>query len=452
MSSPDLTARSPWSALTDTHSVIVSPPPRPILGRVRIPGSKSFTNRALIVAALARGTSELRGILRSDDSYWCVDALRRLGVALDVEGDRATVHGCDGQWPSRKGTLYIGAAGTIARFLPGTLAAARDGTWRLEASASLNKRPMAELLGALRGLGAKVECPVREGYYPLTVHGSGLHGGSISVSGSISSQYLSGLLIASALAKGPITITVPDGIVQHSYVQMTIDVMALFGTPVLTNERFDRFEVQPQRYRAQSLDLEADVSTSCYLFALAALSGGEVTVENLNPQTKQPDLGVLDILERMGCSVSRSAVGVTVRGPSGPLKGGFEINLREMSDQALTVAALAACADAPISIRGVAHIRHHESDRISAITTELRKLGAAVEEHDDGLSVSPAPLHAATVHTYDDHRIAMSLALLGTRVPGIEVLDPGCVSKTFPGFFDVIHELGLGVQHRTHAK
>jgi 3-phosphoshikimate 1-carboxyvinyltransferase len=448
-SAPDLKARSPWASLSGVTSVTLSPCSAPVCDTIRVAGSKSFTNRALIIASAAKGVSRLTGLLKSDDSYWCIDALRKLGVQIQVEEDFALVHGVGGEWPAEKATLYIGAAGTTARFLPGTLAAAPRGEWTLEASTRMSERPVGELVDALRTLGADISYLTPGKSFPMLVKGTGLAGGPVTVSGKISSQFLSGVLIASPLAAAPVTVTVTDGIVQYAYIDMTIALMSQFGARVSRNEALTRVEIEPTGYHSCALNLEADASTCGYFLSLAALTGGCVRISNISygARTTQPDIQFVDVLEQMGCVVVRGGDFTEVRGPHN-LKGGLRVNMQEMSDQTLTLAALAPFADGPINIYGAAHIRHHESDRIRAICGELRRAGIGVEERDDGLTVQPGTPQAGEYCVYDDHRMAMSLALWGSKVAGIRLRDPGCVSKTCPNYFEEIEKLGLKVQYQ----
>ena len=447
MSTPDLKARSPWSQLNDIQSVSISPKPyQPIDGDIRIPGSKSFTNRALIMAALAKGTSTLSGILRSDDSYWCIDSLNKLGIETEIEGDVITVHGCNANWPNLQANLYIGAAGTTARFLPGALAVAKNGNWMVEASKRMSERPVEPLIQALTDLGANIDYLENEGFFPIQIKGEGLKGGAVSISGKISSQFISGLLLASPYAENEVTVTIPDTIVQHEYVRITLGLMEKFSVTVEASEHLNQLVVPQGEYIGQDLALEADASTASYFFALAALTNGRIRITNLTAETNQPDIHMLEIYEKMGCQVIKGDGYIELVGTE-QLIGGFDISMKEMSDQTLTLAALAPFASGPITMRDVEHIRHHESDRISAICTELRKLGIKVEEFQDGLTVYPGSPQATTLTSYDDHRVAMSLALIGTAVPGIVIQDPGCVSKTCPTFFELLQQLGISVEY-----
>ncbi|SDZ24064.1 3-phosphoshikimate 1-carboxyvinyltransferase [Thermoactinomyces sp. DSM 45892] len=439
---PDLHARSEWATLHDVEVAEVSPANHPVNGRIRVPGSKSWTNRALIIAAMAEGTSRLSGVLKSDDTYWCIHTLRQLGVLVEIDGDEVIIEGVGGDWLNKDETLYIGSAGTTARFLPGLLAASQGGHWTMEGSTSMSKRPMATLITALQELGAQIKYSGEEGFLPIQIEGKGIHGGVVHISGKTSSQFISGLLIASSYAKEPVTIHVVDHIVQHAYVKITLDLMEQFGAHVEYDDSLTTIKVYPKAYKSRDIQLEADASTVNYFFALAALTNGKVRVDNLSYDTLQPDIQFVDVLERMGCTVVKGDGFLELRGTA-QLKGNFDISMREMSDQTLTLAAIAPFADGPISIHEVAHIRKHESDRIGVMAECLTKMGIRVGEREDGLTVYPGNPLPAECNSYDDHRVAMSLALMGAKVPGVRILDPGCISKTCPTFFEEIEKLGL---------
>ncbi|WP_313894376.1 3-phosphoshikimate 1-carboxyvinyltransferase [Psychrobacillus sp.] len=443
----DIKARSPWTSLSNVKSIILSPNDKKIDGTVTIPGSKSLTNRALIMSALADGGSKITGILKSDDSYWCIDSLKNLGINMDILQDTAFINGNGGKWDS--GSLYIGAAGTIARFLPGVLALSTKGEWKIEASSSMNKRPVSSLVNTLNELGCDIQCIDQEGYYPLSIKGKKIIGGNVSLSGKISSQFISGLLIAAPLAKKSITINIEDYIVQHSYVLLTLQLMEQFGASVEYDNDLTKIVVHPSQYTPQNIALEADASTACYFLALAALTNGKIRIDNLTYETEQPDIKMVDILEQMGCTVTKGATFIELEGTA-QLKGGFEISMRALSDQTPTLAALAPFADDPITINDVEHIRYHESDRIRVMSESLTKLGIRVEEFKDGLKIYPGKPKSTLLHTYDDHRVAMSLALIGTRIEGIELDDPGCVSKTCPNYFELLENLGVNIQKESN--
>ncbi|ODP26039.1 3-phosphoshikimate 1-carboxyvinyltransferase [Paenibacillus nuruki] len=447
MHEADLRARSPWSDYNEYSLVEIGPAQKLINSEIVIPGSKSFTNRALIIAALAKGNSFLKGILRSDDSYWCIDALRKLGVEIEVNEESVLVCGVNGKWPNEEAKLYIGAAGTIARFLPGALATSTNGTWTVEASKRMSERPIRPLIDALIDLGADITYLEREGYYPIEVHGNGLKGGDVWISGSISSQFISGVLISAPYAKDPVKVNIKDHIVQHAYVKITIGLMEEFGAKVTYTHDLNNMIIENSQYIGKDITLEADASTCGYFLALAALTQGKIRIINIGYDTNQPDIKMIDIFEKMGCTVTRGDTFIELIGPK-QLKGGFDISMKELSDQTMTLATTAIFADGPIAIHDVAHIRTHESDRIKVICDSLSALGIQVEEREDGLTVYPGLPKPVLLQSHDDHRIAMSLALIGARVKGIQITDPGCVSKTCPNFFGMLKDLGLSVNFK----
>lgn len=443
---PDLEARSPWSTNSDKQVVKVSPPKAAVDGTITISGSKSLTNRALVMAALADGRSEIKGILKSDDSYWCIESLRKLGISVDIEDETAYVEGCGGNWPNTTGELYVGAAGTIARFLPAALAAG-TGTWTLNGSKRLCERPLAPLLDALTNLGTQFEYKQSERCLPFTLEAKGLRGGKATLPGSTSSQFISGLLIAAPYAKEPLTVHIAGEVVQRDYVEMTLSMMGSFGVTPDMSQDGQSITVPTGKYQGHTIFLEPDVSTCCYFWAVAALTAGRVRIEGINADsTSQPDIEFLEVLELMGCTVRRAENYVEVTG-SPQLKGGFTVSMKKWSDQTLTVAAMALFADGPITLKDAAHIRHHECDRIAAICAELSKLGIRVEEFEDGLTVYPGQPIPALLDSHDDHRMAMALSLIGLKTQNIQITDPGCVSKTCPDYFDRLSALGVQIQY-----
>lgn len=405
----------------------------PINAAVRPPGSKSITNRAMICAALADGRSILTGALDSEDTRVMFEALGVLGIplSLDPQARVITVTGCGGRLPAARGDLYVANSGTTARFLAAVLTLG-EGTYRLDGSERMRERPIQDLIVALRQLGAEVQSDMDTGCPPLLIRAHGLAGGKATVQGSVSSQFLSGLLLAAPYAREAVEIEVDGELVSKPYVQMTAAVMAAFGVEAQC-EGYRRFRIAAgQRYRAREYDIEPDASAASYFFAAAAVTGGEVTVEGLNAESLQGDVAFVEALRQMGCQVSYGAHSITVRGER--LRG-IEIDMNAISDTAQTLAAVCLFAEGSTTISGVAHIRHKETDRIGALATELRKLGAVVDEREDGLRITPGGLRAAEIATYNDHRMAMSLALVGLRVPGVTILDPGCTVKTYPEFF-----------------
>ena len=431
-------ARSEWASLAGVTEAILKRMARPIRGAVTLPGSKSFTNRALIAAACAPGTSLLTGILRSDDSYWCMESLKQLGVEIEDHGETVRLT-APAEWATPKVPLYLGSGGTTGRFLTSVVALTARSPITITASEQLSGRPMRTLFDALTTLGGQIHYLGEPGCFPVRLDPPLAGEAVISVSGSQSSQFISGLLMAAPLLRHPLEIRIPDHIVQADYVRITLEVLAAFGVKIETSPDFHIFYVQPSTFRPADYAIEADASTATYFAALGALMG-EVTIANLNPKTIQPDIAFLKVLEQMGCRID----GATIRGPE-KLKGGFEIDMRAFSDSFLTLAAIAPFADGQIDISGVEHIRHHESDRIGVMARTLATLGVPVEERTDGLRIFPAVPCYGRVATHDDHRIAMSLAVLGLAGSGIALTDPGCVSKTCPNFFDLISQLGADV-------
>lgn len=438
-------SRSPWaSEITSYKQAQITPVTAPISGSINVPGSKSYTNRALIVAGLAQGKSELTGFLKSDDSYWCLDALKRLGLNITVENEKLYIQGCAGNWPQKKADLFIGAAGTIARFLPGALAVSQDGSWHVDGVEQLRGRPLSPLITALRSLGAHIDFMTDNEGLPLKVEAHGLQGGDVQIPGNVSSQFLSGLLIASPYAQKPVQIKLLNGLVQPSYVRITTQLMEQFGASIEHLEEQGEFIVQPTGYEGRKLTLEADASTACYFLSIAALTQGTIRVQNVGYRSYQPDAQFIDVLERMGCSCIKNDDYLEVTGPA-QLRGGFDVDMKPMSDQAITIGALAPFADKPIRVYNVAHIRQHESDRISVICQALRKMGIEVEEFDDGFKVYPGTPQGALIDPHDDHRNAMAFALIGLKVPLVRIADPGCVSKTCPTYFSDLKNMGVDV-------
>ncbi|ADV60726.1 3-phosphoshikimate 1-carboxyvinyltransferase [Isosphaera pallida ATCC 43644] len=423
-------------------------PPRDL--EARVPGSKSLTNRALILAAVARGRSVLTGALDSDDTRVMRRALDRLGVSVRAAdgGSTLTVDGCSGRFPRETAELECGNSGTSLRFLAAMLAAAGRGPYRLDGNPRMRQRPAADLIQALNGLGAFASSELGTGYPPLLirVEEPGLDGGFAFVKGDVSSQFLSALLMALPLAKGPSSIEVEGDLVSKPYVTMTMKMMEHFGV-IISNRDFKRFNIRPSAYTAAHCAIEPDASAASYFWALAAISGGSVRVVGLDDASVQGDVAFVQVLEHMGCRVDRNARGIQVAG--GPLRG-VDVDMNAISDTVMTLAVVALFAEGPTRIRRVGHIRHKETDRIAALATELRKFGAEAIAHPDGLTIlppsDPAQLVPARVSTYDDHRMAMAFALTSARLEGVIIEDPGCVAKTYPGFWEDFEALRLQAQ------
>lgn len=414
-------------------SVVVGRPATPPTGVVVVPGSKSLTNRALLLAAMAHGRSQLRGALDAEDTRLMVLALRRLGVAIDVR-DGATTLEVTGSGrlasPDDAAPIDVGTSGTVSRFL-GAVLAASDAVAELDGTARMRERPLGQLFDALADQGAGIVCHAEPGYLPARITGTHLSGGEVVVADPASSQIVSGLVLAALWADAPTRIVLPDGTPARPYVDMTLATIAAFGGSASWIDDDDAVQVEPSDLQAGRHGIEPDASAATYVWGLAALHGGDLTVPDVGTGSLQGDVGFAEVLGRMGADVEVSDGYVRVAG-TGVLRG-IDVDLAAMPDPGLTLAALAVRAEGPTRIRGVEVHRHHETDRIAAAATELRRLGADVVEHDDGLDIDPPPepTVGVTIETYRDHRMAMAFALVGD----VAVADPGCVDKTWPEYF-----------------
>jgi len=422
-----------------TSSIVVQPATAPLEATVRPPGSKSLTNRALVCAALADGASTLLNVLDSEDTQVMLSGLRALGFEVDSDHQRQVVKvvGRDGQIPSAHADLYIANSGTTVRFLS-ALVALGDGVYRLHGTPRMHERPVQDLIDALVQLGVSARSEHATGCPPVVVEAEGVVAGKVRIRGDVSSQFLSALLLIAPCAKAaadgrPFRVEIDGELVSRPYIEMTLAVIEAFGARFHRDAGLRWFEIQRTGYKACQYAIEPDASAASYLWAAAAIAGGQVTVEGLNATSLQGDVAFCKCLEQMGCQVREDAQGTTVIG--GPLHG-IDVDMNGISDTVQTLAAVALFADGPTNVRGVGHIRHKETDRIAALATELRKFGAEVDERADGLRIVPRPLHAATIDTYHDHRMAMSMALVGLRVPGVTINDPECTGKTYPKFFE----------------
>jgi 3-phosphoshikimate 1-carboxyvinyltransferase len=386
---------------------------------------------------MAEGRSVLGGALESEDTQVMVESLHRLGIAVDVRGDTFHVAGGGAQLATDHADLFVGNSGTTMRFLTAVLAAYR-GRFRLDGVPRMRERPIGDLLAALRQLGGRAESEGGNDCPPIIVQAAGLEGGTARVRGDISSQFLSGLLLACPYARRDVTLIVDGELVSQPYVRMTIGVMAAFGVCV-ESQSLSQFVIRAgQRYRGRDFAVEPDASAASYFWGAAAITGGRATVAGLTTSSLQGDVMFVECLRRMGCEVQHSETDTTVIGRD---LQGIDVDMNAISDTVQTLAAVALFARGPTTIRGVAHIRHKETDRIGDLARELRKFGATVEEFPDGLRIHPGPLQGAVVETYNDHRMAMSLALPGLRVPGVIIRNPACTAKTYPRFFEELQRL-----------
>ena len=441
------------------------------------PGSKSITNRALILAALAHGKTTLTGALASEDTQVMFDALVQLGLPLEAKIDlcQIDVFGQGGQFPCKQADIYVGNSGTTARFLTAMLAFA-DGKYRIYGKPRMHQRPIRDLVEALNALGGNVDYEAEKGFPPIliktaapsrlsaidtatdtdTCSSSAVSGqpSGVSIPGSISSQFLTALLLAAPLAaaKSDVVIDVTGELVSQPYVEMTLHMMQVFGVSVKTDESFRSFRLARRDTNAADRNvhisayqspgvypIEPDASAASYFFAAAAVCGGSITVRGLSKHSLQGDVAFAECLQQMNCDVTWNDHSITVcRPPERPLRG-ITVDMNSISDTAQTLAVVALFAEGATEIRNIEHVRFKETDRIADLATELRRFGATVEEWQDGLRIIPPPvLFPAAVQTYDDHRMAMSFAIAGLRVPGVMICDPDCTQKTFPGFFDVL--------------
>jgi 3-phosphoshikimate 1-carboxyvinyltransferase len=410
---------------------MVQPLSEPPDATVRVPGSKSLTNRALVCAAFADGRSTLSGALVADDTEAMLGALGELGVTIERDSTTLVVQGTGGAVPAGPAELDARYSGTTARFLAPVLAAG-TGPYRLDAFEPMRARPMGPVIEALRVLGTDVEEEGEPGHLPMTIAG-GARGGRVELPGHVSSQFLSGLLLAGPMFELGVEVHLTTPLVSVPYVALTRQVMAAFGVTV------DGTSVAPGRYRSTDYVVEPDASAASYFFAAAAVTGGRVTIAGLGRSSAQGDLAFVDVLEQMGASVERTATSITVTG-AGALHG-VTVDLGDFSDMAQTLAAVAVFADSPTAVTGIDFIRRKETDRIGETVANLRRLGVEADEDNDGFTVHPGAVHGGRVETHDDHRMAMSFAVVGLRVPGVEIVDPGCVAKTYPEFWTDLDQL-----------
>ncbi|SDT13781.1 3-phosphoshikimate 1-carboxyvinyltransferase [Actinoplanes derwentensis] len=402
-----------------------------------VPGSKSITARALFLAAAAHGTTVLRDPLVSDDSTGFAEGLSTLGYTLDRQPGVWTIEGRPQGPGVQEASVYCRDGATTARFLP-ALAAAGHGVYHFDASAQMRRRPLGPITHALRELGVSIIHHQNEGHHPLTVHADGIKGGHITLDAGLSSQFLTALLLVGPLTNDGLTITVTD-LVSAPYVDITLAMMERFGVQVHRDE--NTFTVPAQPYTAADYRIEPDASTTSYFLAAAAVTGRSVTIPGLGSSSLQGDLHFADVLARMGADVTLTDDSVTVTGAPGGHLRGITVNMRDISDTAPTLAAIAPFADGPVRIEDVYNIRIKECDRLEACAENLRALGVPVETGRDWIEIQPSPPRPAHITCHGDHRIAMAFSITGLRTPGITLDDPGCVKKTFPDFHQALTDL-----------
>lgn len=413
---------------------------------VNVPGSKSITNRALLLAVMGMGKSTLRDCLFSEDSRYFLQCVQDLGfeTTVDEAAARIEVTGLGGEIPVREASVYVGSAGTAARFLAAYLACS-EGRFYMDASEQMRRRPMEPLITALESIGARIECTERPGHFPMVITGHGILKDQVKVDIDQSSQFLSALLIAAPLSGKELAIEV-NGSHGMAYIDMTVRMMRQFGVKVNRTEDGEFVVPGGQHYETLEYRIEPDASAACYFWALAAIHGISVTVPHLHFDSLQGDVAFAGLLSRMGCEVEDIEEGIRVTGPSNGILKGVVADMHSFSDQAITLAAISPFADSPVEITGIGHIRHQESDRLAAMAENLRIMGLQVQESEDSIRIEPGTPRAAVIETHEDHRLAMGFALTGTRAEGIVIKNPGCCKKTFEQYFQVLDQVTAAVE------
>ncbi len=412
-------------------------------GEVDIPGSKSITNRALLFAALSPGDSIIRNALFSQDTDVFQNCLNHLGRQVIGDQRDATffVSSPPSKFNATEETLWVENAGTAARFLTAAVLYGH-GTYRFDGVPAMRKRPIRDLCNALETYGAKFLFEQQDGFFPFRVNVDNAElGGPVSINSENSSQQISALAMISPMADRPSRIELLNRIVSQPYIDLTLEMMAQWGAPKFSFSDAELVVDDDQQYSAREYVVEPDASSASYFFAAAAITGGKVTCKGLSRSSLQGDIKFLEVLESMGCTVKESPAGTTVIGPD--KLSGVSVNMNDISDTAPTLAAIGANASTPVTISGVEHMRWKETDRIEAMSNELRKMGAKVDTQKDGLTIYPSKLKNTEVDTYEDHRIAMSLSISGIGNEGVVIKDPGCVGKTFANFFSVLDDLRI---------
>lgn len=437
-----------------TEQYLVKKIDKPINWTVTVPGSKSMTNRALLMAALSDGVTELSGVLFSDDSRYFISSLQSLGFAtqVDEKEKKVTVKGENGKIPEKEAQIYVGSAGTAARFLTAMLGMS-DGIYTIQASEQMKKRPMKDLFLLLKQAGAGIEYLEKEGYLPIKITGrkaNNLNGKAepekieqkltVQLDISKSTQFLSAMLLISPMVEEGLCIEITSEKTDGSYIKITRGMMEEWGVTSFFDGR--NYEVSAgASYHMKHYIVEPDMSAACYFYGAAAITGGLALVWNVHKDNSQGDRKFLEVLEKIGCSVTDSEEGIVVEGPADGKIKGIDIDMNDFSDQTMTLAAMAPFASEKVHISHIGHIRLQESDRIHAIVTELTRVGIRCEETEDSITVYPGKPHAALIETYEDHRMAMAFSLIGLKTEGIVIHNPMCCRKTFENYFELLTEL-----------
>lgn len=414
---------------------------QPVNIEVEVPGSKSITNRALFLAALGDGKTDLKGVLFSEDSRYFLSSLQSLGFELEIDEEKREVRvvGCRGAIPKKEAEIYVGSAGTAARFLTAMLALS-DGCYTIQASEQMKKRPMKPLFDALTEMGAEFTYLENEGFLPVRVKGTSAPKTTVELDISKSTQFLSALLMMAPVLKADLQIRITSDKKDGSYIRITRKMIEQFGGTTEFDGESYRIKGN-QTYRAREYQIEPDVSAACYFYAMAVLTGGRALVGEVHEDSMQGDKKFLEVLKSLGAKVNDTSKGIEVIGNEKGIYPGIEVNMNDFSDQTMTLAALAPFAQTPTKITGIGHIRLQESDRLSAIATELTKMGIEVKKGKDFLVIQPGKVQPSQVETYEDHRMAMAFSLIGLRAEGIEILNPMCCKKTFEEYFALLDSI-----------
>ena len=398
---------------------------------VTVPGSKSYTNRALLIAGLADGECRLEKPLVSDDTKYMIRALKAFGIPVQEEKEAFLISGKGGKLSASNKDIFIGNAGTTMRFLT-TFSALAPGKTRLGGDERMRERPLADLLDCLTQMGVKAVSANGNGCPPIDIEGGEVPGGEVQLAGDKSSQYLTSILLSAPYFKNDTYIHIQGDLTSKSYADITLDIMKTFGVHV-DNESYQRFKVKAgDRYKAQTYRVESDWSSASYFLAAAAVTGGEMTLTDINPHSVQGDAQFTSVLEKMGCRLEKRSHSLHFKG--NPLRG-ITINMNNMPDTVQTLAVIALFAKGETVIQGISNLRIKETDRISALANELSRLGAKVETGEDFLIIRPGDYKGAEIETYNDHRMAMSFAVAGLKIPRVRIKNPTCVEKSFPDFF-----------------
>lgn len=410
---------------------------------VEVPGSKSITNRALMMAALSNGVCRLKGVLFSDDSRAFLSCLTELGfdVAINEEIKEVTIHGLGGRIPNRNAHINVRSAGTAARFLTAMLAFA-GGDYVLDSSEQMKKRPMKPLIELLRSLGVTVDCLEEENHFPFEIHSVGINTKEIEMDTTVSSQFVSALLMTGVMVPDGLKIKMTGSRTNGAYIKLTLEMMKQFGINVVRKDD-ECYVPNDLSYSIPIYKIEPDVSGACYFYAMAALLGTEVVVSDVHLDSMQGDIKFLDVLRQLGCTVEETEKGVCLKGDESRSYRGITVDMNDFSDQTMTLAAIAPFASSETIIKNISHIRFQETNRIQAIVNELTRLGIKCEESEEnkGIIIHPGTIIPGEVETYNDHRMAMAFALIGLRVKGIVIKDYMCCRKTFENYFDIIDKI-----------